>query len=659
MPGERETLENNINAMLPDDVSRAVLVGRVWRNHGPSVVAVRHGEVFDITAHAPTMADLLERDDALDIARSAPGEPLGTVQQLLADAIAGTAAGAGAGATQLLAPCDLQAIKACGVTFAVSLLERVIEEQAKGDPARANALRADIQTIIGSDLSAIRPGSPEAQKLKDSLIARGLWSQYMEVGIGKDAEVFSKSQPMAAVGSGADVGLHPDSKWNNPEPEIVLAVNSRAQVRGATLGNDVNLRDIEGRSALLLGKAKDNNGSCAIGPFIRLFDEHFTIDTVRNAEVRMLIEGRDDDFRLEGSSRMREISRDPLDLVAQTCGPHHQYPDGFMLFLGTMFSPIKDRDAAGGGFTHHLGDRVTIATPSLGALVNTVQRSDQITPWTYGTRALLERARSAPVASAVQPKANATFEQAIYPSLAGKRVIVTGGGSGIGAGMVEAFARQGARVHFLDIADADSLALQANLAGLAVPPVYVPCDLTDLARVAAVFAEIGPVDVLINNAANDDRHTLAEVTPQYWENRMAVNLRHQYFCAQAAAVGMQAQGDGVILNFGSISWYLALPDLTLYMTAKAAIEGMTRGLARDLGPHNIRVNCIVPGGVRTPRQEALWHTPEEEARILAGQCLKQRVEVDDVAALALFLASDSARRCSGRDYFVDAGWYGA
>jgi len=658
MPGERETLENNINAMLPDDLSRAVMVGRVWCHDGPCVVAVRNGEVFDISGHAHTMSDLLERDDALDIARSAPGPSLGPVQQLLARAIDRNAGNNG---PQLLAPCDLQAVKACGVTFAVSLLERVIEEQAKGVPARAAELRAEIQTIIGSDLSAIRPGSDEAQKLKESLIARGIWSQYMEVGIGKDAEVFSKSQPMASVASGADVGLHPDSKWNNPEPEIVLAVNSRAQVRGATLGNDVNLRDIEGRSALLLGKAKDNNGSCAIGPFIRLFDEHFTIDTVRNAEVRMLIEGQDDDFRLEGSSRMREISRDPLDLVAQTCGPHHQYPDGFMLFLGTMFSPIKDRDAAGGGFTHHLGDRVTIATPSLGALVNTVQRSDQIAPWTYGTRALLNRARSATVAApgAAQPKPNTAFEQPIYPSLAGKRVVVTGGGSGIGAGMVEAFARQGARVHFLDIADADSRALEANLSGLAVPPVYLPCDLTNLETVAKVFAAIGPVDVLINNAANDDRHALAEVTPQYWENRMAVNLRHQYFCAQAVAPAMQAQGDGVILNFGSISWHLALPDLTLYMTAKAAIEGMTRGLARDLGPHNVRVNCIVPGGVRTPRQEALWHTPDEEARILAGQCLKARVEVDDVAALALFLASDSARRCSGRDYYVDAGWYGA
>jgi fumarylacetoacetate (FAA) hydrolase family protein/NAD(P)-dependent dehydrogenase (short-subunit alcohol dehydrogenase family) len=673
-PGEK-TLENNINSLLPDDAANAVLVGRVWRNgdvNGPCVVAVRAGEVFDISAHAPTMSDLLERADVLEVARSAPGVSLGSVQDLLAAALRNEAESSNNGAPRLLAPCDLQAIKACGVTFAVSLLERVIEEQAGGDASRASALRAEIQTIIGSDLSAIRPGSDAAANLKANLIERGLWSQYMEVGIGPDAEVFSKSQPMSAVGAGADVGLHPESKWNNPEPEIVLAVNSKAQVLGATLGNDVNLRDIEGRSALLLGKAKDNNGSCAIGPFIRLFDHHFTIDTIRNAELSMLIEGADDDFRLAGASRMREISRDPLDLVSQVCGPHHQYPDGFMLFLGTMFSPIKDRDAPGAGFTHHLGDRVTISTPSLGALVNHVQRSDAITPWTYGVRALLERARSdaAAALAATAAAGSATpssagskqlplREQAIYPSLAGKRVVISGGGSGIGGGMVEAFARQGARVTFLDIAEKESRALQESLSTLATPPVFVPCDLTNLSAVAKVFADIGTVDILINNAANDDRHSLADVTPAYWDQRMAVNLRHQYFCSQAVTPGMQASGGGVILNFGSISWHLALPDLTLYMTAKAAIEGMTRGLARDLGKDNIRVNCIIPGGVRTPRQEALWHTPEEEARILAGQCLPKRVEIADVAALALFLASDSAARCSGREYFVDAGWYGA
>lgn len=369
---------------LPDDLEEALLVGRVWRNapvDGPAVVAVRQGRVVDITRHAPTVSALFERDDLLAVVRDADGEDLG----LAADLVNGQG-----GAVRLLAPCDLQAIKAAGVTFAVSLLERVIEEQAKGDPSRADALRAQLQASIGTDLSELEPGGEAAMRLKAELTARGLWSQYMEVGIGPDAEVFTKSQPMSSVGHGVPVGLHPNSHWNNPEPEIVLAVNSRAEAVGATLGNDVNLRDIEGRSALLLGKAKDNNGSCAIGPFIRLFDGTFTIDTVRELEVRMLIEGVDDGFELAGASFMREISRDPLDLVAQTCARHHQYPDGFMLFLGTMFSPIKDRDAKGGGFTHHMGDRVSISTPSLGTLVNTVERSDAIEPWTFGVRALYD-----------------------------------------------------------------------------------------------------------------------------------------------------------------------------------------------------------------------------------------------------------------------------
>ena len=365
---------------LPQNLDRALLIGRVWRPapiDGPSVVVVRGGQVFDITRFAPTTADLFERGDAVDVARTAPGEPLGTVQALLAGELG----------LQLLAPCDVQAIKACGVTFAVSLLERVIEEQAGGDASKAAEVRGMINELIGTDLAKIQPGSEGALKLKAELQRRNAWSQYMEVGLGPDAEVFSKSQPMSAVGLGADIGLHPASAWNNPEPEIVLAVNSAGRVVGATLGNDVNLRDIEGRSALLLGKAKDNNGSCAIGPFIRLFDDGFSIDDVRNASVSLRIEG-DDGFVLEGVSHMREISRDPLDLVSQTYGAHHQYPDGFMLFLGTMFSPIKDRDTEGGGFTHHLGDVVSISTPALGTLVNTVRLATDIAPWTFGTRAL-------------------------------------------------------------------------------------------------------------------------------------------------------------------------------------------------------------------------------------------------------------------------------
>jgi fumarylacetoacetate (FAA) hydrolase family protein len=374
-----------VAAHLPVDLPDALLVGRVWRSdvNGPSVVVVRKGEVFDITAHVATMADLLDRDDLVAFAHAAQGESLGRIEALIETALSGAEA-----PVRLLAPCDVQAIKACGVTFAVSLLERVIEEQAGGNPARADELRSSLLKDIGADLSAIKPGSPEAEKLKQEFIARGAWSQYMEVGIGPYAEVFSKSQPMSAVGFGAEVGLHPASKWNNPEPEIVLAVNSRAQTVGATLGNDVNLRDIEGRSALLLGKAKDNNASCGIGPFIRLFDERFSIDTVRNAELRLLIEGAEDGFQLDGESRMREISRDPLDLVSQTSGEHHQYPDGFMLFLGTMFSPIKDRGAPGAGFTHKLGDRVSISSPSLGMLVNQVELSTTVAPWTFGVRAL-------------------------------------------------------------------------------------------------------------------------------------------------------------------------------------------------------------------------------------------------------------------------------
>ena len=354
-------------------------VGRVWRPEvdGPSIVKLAGGRLIDITSsEAPTMSALLERDDLIDFIDRATGDDLGSLDD------------AAAGRVRLLAPCDLQALKACGVTFARSMIERVIEEKAAGDASRAEAIRKRIGDLIGDSLRNVVPGSQEAAAVKKALIDEGVWSQYLEVGIGPDAEVFTKSQPMSSVGWGADVGLHPVSTWNNPEPEIVLAVDSRGRVRGASLGNDVNLRDVEGRSALLLGKAKDNNASCSIGPFIRLFDDGYGIDDVRSAELKLTVEG-EDGFVLDGASSMKEISRDPLDLVRQTTGPHHQYPDGFMLFLGTLFAPVKDRDTPGQGFTHKRGDRVTIANPALGALVNTVRLSTECPPWTFGSSALM------------------------------------------------------------------------------------------------------------------------------------------------------------------------------------------------------------------------------------------------------------------------------
>jgi fumarylacetoacetate (FAA) hydrolase family protein len=324
---------------------------------------------------APTISDLLDLADAATRVRGFGGAHLCTLQQAL-DAHA------------LLAPCDLQAIKAAGVTFADSLIERVIEERAKGDPAAADDLRASLAAPLGGSLRGLVPGSREAMRVKAALVEQGLWSQYLEVGIGPDAEVFTKAQPMSAVGVGAAVGLHPKSEWNNPEPEIVLACTSSGEIVGASLGNDVNMRDFEGRSALLLSKAKDNNASCAIGPFIRLFDETFSLEDVRNAEVRLRIEGADR-FVVEGANAMSQISRDPADLVRSTCGADHQYPDGFMLFLGTMFVPTKDRGGDGHGFTHRIGDVVRVSSPKLGTLVNTVTTSDRAPPWTFGTRALM------------------------------------------------------------------------------------------------------------------------------------------------------------------------------------------------------------------------------------------------------------------------------
>ena len=360
-------------------------LGRVWRaGIGPALVTIRADQVYDITSKAaPTMRDLLELPDIVGFVANLPGEDLGSLEGFVAASVEPAT-----DATRLLAPCDLQAIKACGVTFARSMVERVIEERAAGNPALAVEIRARVAGVIGDSLRDLVPGSVKAAEIKALLQAEGLWSQYLEVGIGPDAEVFTKAQPMAAVGYGASVGLHPISKWNNPEPEVVLVVNSTGQIVGATLGNDVNLRDVEGRSALLLGKAKDNNAAASIGPFIRLFDSDFTLETVRGLELSLSVTGADG-FSLQGTSSMRQISRDPIDLVAQTRGRHHQYPDGFVLFCGTMFSPVQDRDGPGQGFTHHLGDVVTISAPELGTLTNTVRLSTEAPEWRFGTGALM------------------------------------------------------------------------------------------------------------------------------------------------------------------------------------------------------------------------------------------------------------------------------
>jgi fumarylacetoacetate (FAA) hydrolase family protein len=377
----------DVETTLPADGTAGTLVGRVWRPdvQGPSVVAVRADSVYDISRSFPTMRDLGETGDPASSVAAAQGERIGTVASILVNT---PEIERDQARPWLLAPVDLQAIKAAGVTFAVSLIERVIEEQARGQPERAAAVRSEVEAAIGGAIDGLVPGSPQAMELKRLLQAKGLWSQYLEVGIGPDAEIFTKAQPMSAVGTGASIGVLAASTWNNPEPEIVLVVNSRGLIVGATLGNDVNLRDLEGRSALLLGKAKDNNASTAIGPFIRLFDRTFSLDDVRHAEVTLLVEG-ENGFRLEGKSALARISRDPMALVTEMIGPHHQYPDGAALFLGTMFAPVEDRDVPGQGFTHHERDVVTIATENLGALVNIVTAADRAPPWTFGAGALM------------------------------------------------------------------------------------------------------------------------------------------------------------------------------------------------------------------------------------------------------------------------------
>ncbi len=374
---------------LPEDGCAGTLVTRVWvpgESGGPSVAVLHEGSVYDISAVAATTAELFNGADPLGTVRAAPRDRLlGSVEAILANSVAGEH---DLNRPRFLAPIDLQAVKAAGVTFASSLLERVVEEQARGDKARADEVRRGLVDEIGTDLGQVRPGSDDAARLKVALQQRGLWSQYLEVGIGPDAEVFTKCQPLASVGVGAEIGINPKSSWNNPEPEIVLVVNSRGTIVGATLGNDVNLRDLEGRSALLLSKAKDNTGSSAVGPFVRLFDASFDLDDVRRAEIDLRVEGADG-FVLTGRSSMRMISRDPQDLVSQTIGATNQYPDGFALFLGTMFAPTEDRGEAGAGFTHQPGDIVSISSPKLGALTNRVNTCDKLPQWEFGALALM------------------------------------------------------------------------------------------------------------------------------------------------------------------------------------------------------------------------------------------------------------------------------
>ncbi|MFM9940062.1 MAG: fumarylacetoacetate hydrolase family protein [Hyphomicrobiaceae bacterium] len=374
-------------ATLPTDADKAALAGRVWRPDvgGPSVVRIDKGRVTDITPIAATMSELCEHGDPAASIRSLSGGDLGPLDAILANTPEATR---DAKKPWLLPPIDLQAVKAAGVTFARSMLERVIEEQAKGAPEKAAAIRASVEKLLGGDLRKLKPGSKQALALKQTLIEQGAWSQYLEVGIGEDAEIFTKAQPLSAVGHGMEAGLHPRSTWNNPEPEVVLVVAADGRIVGATLGNDVNLRDFEGRSALLLSKAKDNNASASVGPFIRFFDAGFTLDTVRAMDVHLTVEG-DDKFRMTGKSSMKEIARDPADLVGELIGKTHQYPDGAVLYLGTMFAPTEDRGAKGMGFTHKVGDVVTISAPALGALTNRMVHADKALPWTFGIGELM------------------------------------------------------------------------------------------------------------------------------------------------------------------------------------------------------------------------------------------------------------------------------
>ncbi|RRO20465.1 fumarylacetoacetate hydrolase [Saccharopolyspora rhizosphaerae] len=370
--------------LLPTDHDVAVLVGRLHDpdEGGPAVVAVRGDELIDLTDTAPTLTDLLEHRDPVALARTAAPRKSWSLLDVLAETLRDKPG------PKLLAPADLQVLKAAGVTFVQSMLERVIEERAAGDVTRSAEIREQVESAIGGTLAAVRPGSAEARAVKDVLVRDGLWSQYLEVGLGPDPEIFTKAPLLSAVGAGAQIGIAEGSDWNNPEPEVALAIRSDGTIVGATLGNDVNLRDVEGRSALLLPKAKDNNASASLGPFLRLFDDGFGLDDVRQLDVRLEVRGRDG-FVLDGLSSMREISRDPEELAAAALGAHHQYPDGLVLYTGTLFAPTEDRGAPGKGFTHEVGDVVRISTAKLGTLANRVNRSEQCPRWDFGVRSLI------------------------------------------------------------------------------------------------------------------------------------------------------------------------------------------------------------------------------------------------------------------------------
>ena len=391
------SLDLTPDLVLPEDGTAGLLVGRAWlpapapgTPPGPTPVLINGSEVLDLSGLAPTVSLLFDLEDLPARLRQAAAEGLPVVGRT-ADLLANSAWDRQDGSRPwFLAPVDLQALRASGVTFVDSMLERVIEEQAKGDPGQADSIRASLQKEIGTSLAALKPGSSEAAKLKESLIERGLWSQYLEVGIGPDAEIFTKAQPMSAVGTGAEIGILSSSVWNNPEPEVAVVVNGRGTLVGATLGNDVNLRDVEGRSALLLGRAKDNNASCALGPFIRLIDNTFSLDDLRSVVIEVEVAGAADGFRIADDYPLSAISRDVTELVGQALNADHQYPDGLVLFLGTMFAPIQDRGKPGEGFTHKLGDVVTIRAKALGALINRVNHCDRIAPWSFGAGALFQ-----------------------------------------------------------------------------------------------------------------------------------------------------------------------------------------------------------------------------------------------------------------------------